>query len=269
MMFAEASDECATGSKYDILADFELPQALPEKWQAILNTVAEIIHVPVALVMRVRAHEIEVYARNDHPDSPYEEGERAKLDTGLYCETVMTSRKELLVPTALLNREWADNPDVPLGMISYLGVPLEWPTGHVFGTVCVLDSKSNAYSTLYRRLLGQFRDMFESELALLYSERQLSASYNKLKDVEELRDHLVGMIVHDMRNPIMGVSNSLELIADQMGTPSPNTDCLDMARSCCGELRTMVESLLDVARLEAGEMPVAAAPCDLRARLVP
>ena len=45
------------------------------------------------------------------------------------------------------------NPDIKLGMISYLGVPISWPDGEIFGTICVLDRQSNGYSDLYLKLL--------------------------------------------------------------------------------------------------------------------
>ena len=65
----------------------------------------------------------------------------AKLNTGLYCETVMATRSPLHVPNALNDPDWKNNPDVELDVISYLGIPLIWPDGSVFGTICVLDGK--------------------------------------------------------------------------------------------------------------------------------
>mgnify|MGYP001953189988 CR=1 FL=1 len=67
------------------------------------------------------------------------------FDSGLYCETVIKSGKQLLVPDALADKDWENNPDVELNMISYLGFPILFPDGNPFGTICVLDNKKNAY----------------------------------------------------------------------------------------------------------------------------
>jgi GAF domain-containing protein len=96
--------------------------------------------------------------------NPYERDELAPLNTGLYCETVIKTRQSLLVPDALRDAEWKSNPDIKLGMISYLGFPVTWPDGQIFGTICVLDRKENSYSDLYRKLVLQCRDVLEADL---------------------------------------------------------------------------------------------------------
>jgi PAS domain-containing protein len=50
------------------------------------------------------------------------------------------------------------------GMISYLGVPIGWPDGRIFGTICVRDNKRNEYSEAYLKLLLHFRDMLQADL---------------------------------------------------------------------------------------------------------
>jgi formate hydrogenlyase transcriptional activator len=76
----------------------------------------------------------------------------------------MKTRQPLLVTDALLEEEWKSNPDIKLGMISYLGFPIAWPDGQVFGTICVLDNKRNEYSEPYRKLLLQFREVLQGDL---------------------------------------------------------------------------------------------------------
>jgi len=56
---------------------------------------AEIVGVPAGLVMRVEPPQIEVFLTSDTRGNPYRKGERADLDTGLYCETFWSSRANL------------------------------------------------------------------------------------------------------------------------------------------------------------------------------
>ena len=49
----------------------------------------------------------------------------------------MKTRQPLSIPDALADEEWLSNPDIELGMISYLGFPIAWPNGEIFGTICV------------------------------------------------------------------------------------------------------------------------------------
>src|SRR5713226_6831056 len=144
-----------------------VPSEIVGKWQEIVDLFAEIMHVPSALVMKVEPPNITVFVSSESKGNPYEQDEVSSLNTGLYCETVMKTRQPLLVPDALLEEEWKSNPDIKLGMISYLGFPIAWPDGHIFGTICVLDNKRNEYSEPYRKLLLQFREVLQADLRWL------------------------------------------------------------------------------------------------------
>jgi len=160
-----------TTSKYPIHDDIEVPQSTEDSWQAILDLMADIVGVPSALIMRVHAHEIEVFGLSSNVDNVFKKGETAPLDTGLYCEAVMDRQRELLVPNALSDPDWSHNPGVAHGMISYLGLPLCWPKGGLFGTICIFDNKENQHSDLERRLLGQFQVAVELGLKDIFERR--------------------------------------------------------------------------------------------------
>lgn len=112
-------------SKFYIQTSIEVPSEFQETWQKILDILAEIMNVPAALIMKVHPRQIEVFVKSSNKKNVYKEGEMAHLGTGFYCETVMATRNELLVPNALKDPEWDHNPDIELGMISYLGLPYE------------------------------------------------------------------------------------------------------------------------------------------------
>src|SRR3984893_8060894 len=145
----------------------QVPSEIVAKWREIVDLLAEIMHVPSALVMKVEPPNITVFVSSESKGNPYEQHEVSSLNTGLYCETVMKTRQPLLVADALLEEEWKSNPDIKLGMISYLGFPIAWPDGHIFGTICILDNKRNEYSEPYRKLLLQFREVLQADLRWL------------------------------------------------------------------------------------------------------
>jgi PAS domain S-box-containing protein len=162
----------------------DISQETVDKWQGIVNLIAKMARAPAALVMRVEPPEIVVFRASAGPGNPYRTGERARLETGLYCETVMRERKMLLVPDALADPLWKDNPDVKLGMISYLGLPLAWPDGKIFGTICLLDLKANAQDQQTVDLLSLFRGIIEDDL------RQMHATAARMAEIEAAREIL-------------------------------------------------------------------------------
>ena len=168
-------------SKYDVLLNIDIPASMIESWQQTIDLMAKVVNVPTGLVMRVHKRQIEVLVASRNKDNVYEPGERADLDTGLYCETVMDTREQLVVPDALADPLWENNPDVKLDMISYLGVPLAWPSGQIFGTVCVLDRTANKFNQQYIELVRQFRDAVQLGLQTLFENRKLEQTHLELE----------------------------------------------------------------------------------------
>lgn len=154
-----------------------------DEWQSIVDVLARVIGVPAGLIMRVNDPDIEVYVSSDTEGNPYKVGDKEHLwGSGLYCETVIKTQGKLLVPNALTDDHWKNNPDVALNMISYLGYPIYLPDGKPFGTICVLDNKENAYNGNYMELLTKMRDLVQSQLALVFMNKTLQSENLKLID---------------------------------------------------------------------------------------
>ncbi|HBA84165.1 MAG TPA: hybrid sensor histidine kinase/response regulator [Verrucomicrobia bacterium] len=88
--------------------------------------------------------------------------------------------------------------------------------------------------------------------------QQLQESCDQLKKLEDLRDNLTNMIIHDMRSPLMGLTGYLKMLeTDAAEKLSPDERMmLGETRSCGSLLENMVNTLLDVSRLEEGKMPL-------------
>jgi GAF domain-containing protein len=139
-----------------------------KKLQSIVDIMASLIKVPAGLIMRLDGEQIEVFVSSKTSGNPYKMGDKEHLiNSGLYCETVIKSNSMLVVPNALNDPDWRNNPDVKLKMISYLGLPINLPSGKPFGTICVLDNKENHYCSEYVKLLTQFRDLVEDHFRIV------------------------------------------------------------------------------------------------------
>lgn len=164
--------------KYPILDGIEIPENLLQDWQITADLLADLAQVPAALVMRVHAREFEVVVASNSVGNVYQRGERAPLSGGIYCENVMSTQNKLLVPNALKDPAWAHNPDVARGMISYCGLPLNWPNGEPFGTFCLLDRKENIFGGQTQAALQRFCDSLQLSLAKLYETSPLKLHLN-------------------------------------------------------------------------------------------
>ncbi|WP_247516606.1 ATP-binding protein [Bradyrhizobium sp. 190] len=190
----------------DMLPSMQVPPEIMRKWQEIVDLLADILNVPSALIMRVEPPNIKVFVSSESKGNPYEPDEVACLNTGLYCETVMNTRRPLIVPDALQDEAWKSNPDIKLGMISYLGVPVSWPDGEIFGTICVLDKKSNGYSELYLRLLLQWRDVLQADLrSIAAAQREIEQREAKIRRLVDA--NIIGIIIWNVDGQILDANS--------------------------------------------------------------
>jgi PAS domain S-box-containing protein len=88
-----------------------------------------------------------------------------------------------------------------------------------------------------------------------------------LKQAEELREDLTHTMVHDLRGPLTWVLGSLGLLETTLETgPSlENRALVSKARNGAQRILHLVDSILEVARLEQGELPLQPQPVEIRA----
>ena len=92
----------------------------------------------------------------------------------------------------------------------------------------------------------------------------LQLRYEELQRLQGLRDGLVHMIVHDLRSPLTSVMGFIELLrTDTTATEDERMHFIDVAYMAATQMVEMISSLLDINRLEAGEMPVDRQTVDL------
>ena len=147
-----------------------LPEISPEtlvEWQRVVDLTARLARVPASLIMRTERPTHTVLVTSHTEGNPYAVGREYDLHALLYCQGVFDNDGELVVEDATRDPVWAGNEDLADGMRFYIGYPLKWPSGDVFGTICVLDRERNAHALLFREGLQAFAGVVEATLRSL------------------------------------------------------------------------------------------------------
>jgi PAS domain S-box-containing protein len=151
-------------------SEFAIPSDILGKWQRIVDLLANVMQVPSAVVTRLEPPHYTDYrtiVSSSSLGNPFPVDQSFSMDIGTFCETVIKNCEPLLVANALEDEQWKSAPEIQVGMVSYLGFPVLWPDGHMFGTICVLDDKTNRYSDLYQEVLVHCRDVLQADLQAL------------------------------------------------------------------------------------------------------
>ena len=143
-----------------------LPETLAE-WQRVVDLTARLARVPASLIMQTERPKHTVLVTSHTEGNPYAVGREYDLNALLYCQGVFDNDGELVVEDATRDPVWAGNEDLADGMRFYIGYPLKWPSGEVFGTICVLDRERNDHALLFREGLQAFAGVVEATLRSL------------------------------------------------------------------------------------------------------
>lgn len=155
---------------------------------------------------------------------------------------------------------------------SRLVVPLE-SEGEVIGALNFASRRAQVYSLgdlrvtylLAMQLAASIRNAKRyEELNRIYAE--LEQAYADLRQAESLRDDLMNMIVHDLRTPLMVVTGNLELLQWIMKGRLPANSqekCIGDAQLASDRMMGMIDDLLNVSKLDAGELKPVLAAVDL------
>lgn len=116
---------------------------------------------------------------------------------------------------------------------------------------------------LLRESIDQFN--LKSEIRRLHHE--LKISYQHLQNLQDHKDMLVSMIVHDIRGPLTITENVIQTFSDQIKSlniqDTSIREITQIGLDCVNETLLLTNSLLDLSKLESGKMIILSEECNL------
>ncbi len=87
---------------------------------------------------------------------------------------------------------------------------------------------------------------------------EMRETNRKLKELEALKEDLINMVVHDMKNPVTNTMMGLDMIEidSESELSGQQTEYLQMAKRNQFKLSEMINNLLEISRLESGAIEI-------------
>ena len=126
-----------------------------------------------------------------------------------------------------------------------------------------------ASRSIMEMLSANLRRMSQARSTGELSQKRLSQQVSDLQNEKEhleslqrLRQETSELIIHDLRNPLSAIAISLRMLSLVLPEDilQANHDMLDIAQASVDRLQRLVDSLLEVSRMESGETPFSMAP---------
>jgi signal transduction histidine kinase len=136
----------------------------------------------------------------------------------------------------------------------------------------LLDESSLLDHNLLRKLSARLRAADDERTVSAAAQQRLTqhvveleVANQRLLEAQRLQQETVDLIVHDLRNPLHVIVNALGVL--NMSVPDEvlrtNAELFNLASHNTNRMIRLIDSMLDVSRLEAGQLVLDTAPTDL------
>lgn len=221
-----------------------LDTPVEDRFDRIAEVARQLFDVPIALVTLVDLDRQWTKACAGHVmhDIPRDES---------FCSVAVATGKMLVVPDAATDPRFADLPTVrgePY-IRFYAGQPVAAPSGHLVGTLCVLDRVPRRLSDRQRRSLSDLAAWVELEYTVLHANQWE-------QQAERARRDFVSVVGHELRTPLTSIRGSLELIGSgRFGVlPAQVARLVRIATRSTDRLVRLADDVVDVHQMQRGQL---------------
>ncbi|PTX17488.1 PAS domain S-box-containing protein/diguanylate cyclase (GGDEF) domain-containing protein [Halanaerobium congolense] len=187
--------------------EIEIPKKNVQHWQELLDMLVEFSGAQDALINEYQAPYLKVKKASSNLGNLFAEEDKFELE-GLYCAEVIESRSNLEVRNAAEINKWKNSIYMENGLIAYLGYPILWPDGEVYGTICLHDNQKRNFDSKIKKQLEFVKDLIENNLKNLYQSQinyYLNQYYSKMIDILP-----VGIMVINQKGEILKANDAVQ-----------------------------------------------------------
>ncbi|AKQ63729.1 Osmosensitive K+ channel histidine kinase KdpD [Myxococcus hansupus] len=235
--------------------------------QSVLRVLTQTTGLRLAVVARVTEDNWTCCAVLDEMNFGLKPGDTLAITT-TFCNTVRSTLAPLRITHASQDPRFKDHPAPRLyGVESYIAVPLYRRNGDYFGVLCALDANPitlpESHLEVFRHLGDLVGHQLEQEDALKERDARLLTE----REATLLREQLIGIVSHDLRNPLNVITLSAHRL---MQRPEPLDDGvrrgLNRILGASDRAHRLIRDLLDFTYVRTGRpIPTHPTPVDLHA----
>ncbi|HEY6168131.1 MAG TPA: response regulator [Verrucomicrobiae bacterium] len=129
-------------------------------------------------------------------------------------------------------------------------IPVEYRAAHIHNDNCQLTGVVISFSDI--------RGRREAEARILRTQEELKRAHDHLMHKHEELQKFYHTVSHELKTPLTSGREFVSLVLEGLGGPVTETqkDYLGIARESCDQMRTCINDMLDVTRLETGKMSI-------------
>ncbi|WP_298728638.1 GAF domain-containing sensor histidine kinase [uncultured Ferrovibrio sp.] len=175
-----------------------------------------------------------------------------------FCSWAILQDEVCVVEDASMDDRFADNPYVQGGGLRfYAGAPLVSMEGQRIGTLAIFDTVARSFNDLSRSRLRDFAALVTDALELHRALVETEAAREEAMLASRSKGEFLAFMSHELRTPLNAVIGFAEMMESEAYGPLGHASYKDYAgliRQAGQHLLEVINSILDLSRIEAGKM---------------
>lgn len=180
-----------------------------------------------------------------------------------FCAHVVAQGRRLIIEDASRDPRFSDSPLVSGAphIRFYAGVPMRTSDGHTLGSFCVLDNKPRKLDPWQLEALEALARQASSQLELRRAVRRLDSARAEIdrarvlaKKANQAKSEFLANMSHEMRTPLSAILGFADLLHGHELSGEAAGEGLNTIRRSAEHLMALINDLLDLAKIEAGEL---------------
>lgn len=143
-----------------------------------------------------------------------------------------------------------------LPVVSYLAVPVISKSGAVIGGLFYGHPETDRFTQEHETLVANIAN--QASVAL-----DNAKLYEEIRKLNAKKDEFIALASHELKTPITSLRAFLQVASRRMAEEDINRPFVDKALNQIGKLSALVTDLLDVTKIESGQLPLSYTPLDL------
>lgn len=143
-----------------------------------------------------------------------------------------------------------------LPVVSYLAVPVMSKSGTVIGGLLYGHPEAGKFTEHHERLI----ESVATQAAIALENAKL---YEEIQKLNSKKDEFIGLASHELKTPVTSLSGYLQIINRRLPAGDENKAFMEKALVQINKLSDLISDLLDVSKIETGQLPLSFTSFDL------